>query len=186
MLPGVKITRTLASQIMMSIAVKENNVSYQSLKQLRFDPLLSHLDLKEIAGEIVTAIHHNKEKMASSLSLTSAVLEKACKTFEDEFSVDGSSFRQATINGLFSTLENASTPAKVAQLRELDLVSFQSQRGFLRAVSLFLRSLAEPFFPLSNLSDLLFADRRRSLSGSDSESCSNHQRFEARQALLSH
>lgn len=136
----------------MSICVKVNNVSYQSLKQLRFDPILSHLDLKRIATQVVTAIHLNKKELVSTLRLSSTTLKNACKTFEGDLSIDTESVRQATVNGLFFSLDETSsqsqleTQSLVSELKKIELVSFSRLEGKFSSPSFLM------FHPVDSLS----------------------------------
>lgn len=126
----------------MSICIKENNVGYQSLKQLRFSSLLSHLDLNKIATQVVTAVQLNKTSIASDLRLSATTLESACKTLAEDFSVEPEALRQAAINGLFCSLEGTyspsrhSTQSQISDLERFRLVSFAKKSSLVTRTTL--------------------------------------------------
>lgn len=71
----------------MSICVKEDSLSYRALKQIRFDPLLSHFDLQDLVKQVILAVRTNEASLSTSLSLSTAVLKKTCKQLAADFSL---------------------------------------------------------------------------------------------------
>lgn len=125
-------------------------MSYRALKQIRFDPLLSHFDLQDLVKQVILAVRTNEASLSTSLSLSTAVLKKTCKQLAADFSLSdgGEGVRQVNINSLFSALETGS--ASLAELRELELVSRQLRK----------RKIPN-FFPLTIFLLLFFTSNHR-------------------------